>query len=156
MGRNRPGRGLCALGGWGSRVQGLRGQGASLTLRITLCGHGEWGEGPRLECSAGQGHKALSAVREFELPPECRGEAPGDVKWSADATRWISQWLPQLPGGSQHVGACTTEAQRHVPGCGVARRARGMAGTAVPTEIQRLADLVLRKQAHRPWAKEPG
>lgn len=27
----------------GGGVQGLRGQGASLTLRITLCGHGEWG-----------------------------------------------------------------------------------------------------------------
>lgn len=86
-------------------MQGLRGRGASLTLGITLHGCGEWWEGPRPERSAGQGDKALSAVREFELPPECRGEAPGDVKWSADATKWISQWLPQLPGGSQHVGA---------------------------------------------------
>ena len=42
------------------------------------------------------------------------------------------------------------EAQRHVRGCDVARLVRGMAGTTVPTEIQRLADLVLRKQARRP------
>ena len=46
--------------------------------------------------------------------------------------------------------------QGHVRGCGVARRARGMAGATVPTEIQRFADMVLRKQARRPWAKGPG
>lgn len=31
-----------------------------------------------------------------------------------------------------------------------------MAGATVPTEIQRFADMVLRKQARRPWAKGPG
>ena len=78
-----------------SGVQALRGRGASPTLRITLHGRrGGLGARPRLGRSAGQGRKAPSAVREFELPLQYRREAPGDVKWSADAIGWVSPWRP--------------------------------------------------------------
>ena len=77
-----------------SGVQALRRRGPSPTLRITLHGRGALGSGPRLGRSAGQGRKAPSAVREFELPLQCRREAPSDVKWSADTIRWVSPWWP--------------------------------------------------------------